>query len=206
VRDLLRARLQLVTRERRCRHTLGSLLERYNVPTPAELPELARLQAALQAEQRVLLREQIRRVEAELRGRLLPAPDGQRLVWVPGIGKLVAYTLVLEIDDIRRFPTVRHFHSYSRLVPGADNSAGKSRHKRSKEGNRYLKLAFHHAAVRAIQYFPETSPRFARSTAGSCAGRASRSRARSSPRSWRRSSTRCSPRESRSMAPSADPF
>ena len=29
------------------------------------------------------------------------------------------------------------------------------RHKRSREGNRYLKLAFSHAAVRAIQYYPE---------------------------------------------------
>ena len=165
LRDLLRARLQLVTRELRCRHAAGSLLEKYNVPSAAELPELARLQAALQAEQRALLRAQIRRVEAELRERLLPSPDVQRLVWVPGIGKLVAYTLVLETDDIRRFPTVRHFHSYCsycRLVPGSDNSAGKTRHKRSKDGNRYLKLAFHHAAIRAAQYFPEVRQEYRR--------------------------------------------
>ena len=34
-------------------------------------------------------------------------------------------------------------------------AGGKTRHKRTKVGNRYLKLAFSHAAVRAIQYFPE---------------------------------------------------
>src|SRR5919202_516436 len=139
LRDLLRARLQLVPRELRCRHAAGALLEKYNVATPAELPALPRLQATLQAEQQALLRAQLRRVEAELRERLLPSADVQRLVWVPGIGKLVAYTLVLEVDDIARFPTARHFHSYCRLVPGADNSAGKARHKRSKDGNRYLK-------------------------------------------------------------------
>ena len=39
---------------------------------------------------------------------------------------------------------------------GARNSAGHSRHRSgSKAGNRYLKLAFSHAAIRAIQYYPE---------------------------------------------------
>ena len=161
-RDLLRSRLQLVTRAVRCQHAVGSLLEKYNVSTPAELPELARLQATLQDEQRTLLRTHIKRVEATLKSRLLPTPDVQRLVWVPGIGKLGAYALVLEIDDVQRFPTVRHFHSYCRLVPGADNSAGKVRHKRSRDGNRYLKLVFHTAAIRAAQYHPEIRQEYRR--------------------------------------------
>ena len=37
-RDLLRSRLQLVTRAVRCRHAVGSLLEKYNVPTPRSSP------------------------------------------------------------------------------------------------------------------------------------------------------------------------
>ena len=40
-------------------------------------------------------------------------------------------------------------------MPGADNSGDRVRHKRSRDGNRYLKLAFSHAAVRAVQYYPE---------------------------------------------------
>jgi transposase len=97
-----------------------------------------------------------------LKTRLLPTPDVQRLVWVPGIGKLGAYALVLEIDAIERFPTVRQFHSYCRLVPGADNSAGKVRHKRSRDGNRYLKQVFHTAAIRAAQYHPEIRQEYRR--------------------------------------------
>ncbi len=120
------------------------------------------MQAALHAEQRTLLMAQVRRLEHVLRDRVLPTPNAQRLVWVPGIGKLVAYTLLLEIDDIHRFPSVRHFYSYCRLVPGADNSAGKTRHKRSRDGNRYLKIAFHHAAIRAVQYFPEIRQEYQR--------------------------------------------
>jgi transposase len=155
IRDVLRARLVLVSRVLRCQRSIGALLEKYNVTTPAELPELPRLQAALHAEQHALLKTQVRRLEHELRDRVLPTPDAQRLVWIPGIGAMVAYSLLLEIDDIGRFPTVRQFHSYCRLVPGANDSAASRRHKRSRDGNRYLKLAFHHAAVRAVQYVPE---------------------------------------------------
>lgn len=155
LRDCLRARLILVTRALQARRSMTVLLEKYNVATPEELPALPRLQADLFLAQRTLLLTQIRRLEAELRGHLVDRPDLQRLVWIPGIGARTAYTLLLEIDDIHRFPSVRHFHSYCRLVPGSQDSGGKTRHKRSKDGNRYLKIAFHHAAIRAVQYFPE---------------------------------------------------
>jgi hypothetical protein len=85
----------------------------------------------------------------------LETPAIQRLLWIPGIGRIVAFTIALEVDDIVRFPTIRHFWSYCGLVPGAADSGGRQRHRASKDGNRYLKLAFSHAAVRAIQQFPE---------------------------------------------------
>lgn len=161
-RDVLRARLLLVSRALKCQRSVGALLEKYNVATAAELPELPRLQAALHAEQLALLKAHVRRLEHELRGRVLATPAAQRLVWVPGIGEMVAYTVLLEIDDIHRFPSVRQFHSYCRLVPGAHDSGGKARHTRSRDGNRYLKVAFHHAAVRAIQYCAEVRAEFQR--------------------------------------------
>ena len=154
-RDLLRARLELVRRAVRCRHSVGALLMKYNVGTSRELLALPRLQAELHEEQEGLLVTQRRRVEATLRARLQLEPAMQRLLAVPGIGQLTAATLVLELDDARRFPTVRKFYSYCRLVPGSDNSGGTVRVKRSKDGNPYLKMAFHHAAVRAVQYYPE---------------------------------------------------
>ncbi len=45
-------------------------------------------------------------------------------------------------------------------MPGSHNSGGKTHHKRSRDGNRYLKFAFHHAAIRAIQYLPEVKAEF----------------------------------------------
>jgi len=162
VRDLLRARLKLVTRATRARQAISGLFTQYNVRVASELPALVQLQVRLLEDEYALLAGQVKRCEQELRPRLLPRADVQRLVWIPGIGAVIAYTLVLEIDDVHRFPTARHFHSYCRLVPGADNSAGKTRHKRSRDGNRYLKLAFHHAAVRAIQYVPEIKQEYQR--------------------------------------------
>ena len=155
-RDLLRTRLRLVAKRTSCRNSRHRLLEKFNVATVAELAPIYQLQAACHAEQITLLVEQIKRLERELHPTVLVTPDVQRLLWIPGIGKLTACTLALEIDDIHRFPTVKRFVSYCRLVPGADNSAGRTRHRSgSKDGNRYLKIAFSHAAVRAIQYYPE---------------------------------------------------
>lgn len=131
-RDLLRARLQL-----------------------AALPPLVQVRTTMLAEQFALLGTQAKRLAAELNPRLIPTPDVQRLLWIPGIGRLVAFTIWLEVDGIARFPSARDFVSYCRLVPGAGNSGGKTRHKRTKDGNRYLKIAFSHAAIRAIQYYPE---------------------------------------------------
>ncbi len=155
LRDLLRTRLHLVEKRTSAKNSIHRLLEKYNVPEPASLPDEATLPASLYQEQIELLGSQIRRIEQQLQPRLIPEHDIQRLLWIPGIGKITAFTLYLEIDGIDRFPSVRQFFSYCRVVPGARNSGGKSRHARRKDGNRYLKIAFSHAAIRAIQYHPE---------------------------------------------------
>lgn len=164
LRDLLRTRLHLVEKRTSAKNSVQRLLEKYNVAEPSNLPDEAVLQAGLFDEQIELLNGQIRRIEKELQPHLIPDSDVQRLLMIPGIGKLVASTLYLEIDGIERFPTARQFFSYCRVVPGADNSAGKRRHGRRKDGNRYLKLALSHAAIRAVQYYPEIKRFYQRKT------------------------------------------
>jgi len=65
-----------------------------------------------------------------------------------------AFTILLEIHDINRFEDVKNFFSYCRLVPSARNSAGKTKQRSSKDGNKYLKVAFMDSAVHAVQYYP----------------------------------------------------
>ena len=57
-------------------------------------------------------------------------------------------TILHEIGDIDRFPTVKDFLSYCRLVKGTVASAGKIKGLRgAKLGNPYLRWAFGEAAV-----------------------------------------------------------
>jgi transposase len=67
---------------------------------------------------------------------------------VPGIGQTLGLTILYEIGDIARFPTVKDFLSYCRLVKGTVASAGKIKGLRgAKLGNPYLRWAFGEAAV-----------------------------------------------------------
>jgi transposase len=74
--------------------------------------------------------------------------DYALLQTVPGIGENLGLTILHEIGDIQRFPTVKDFLSYCRLVRGTVASAGKIKGLRgAKLGNPYLRWAFGEAAV-----------------------------------------------------------
>lgn len=67
---------------------------------------------------------------------------------VPGIGPILAMTMLYEIHEIRRFKRVQDFLSYARLVKCMKESAGKKYGSCGKKiGNAYLKWAFSEAAV-----------------------------------------------------------
>ena len=74
--------------------------------------------------------------------------DYALLQTVPGIGQHLGMTILHEIGDIDRFPTVKDFLSYCRLVKGTVASGGKIKGLRgAKLGNPYLRWAFGEAAV-----------------------------------------------------------
>ena len=74
--------------------------------------------------------------------------DYTLLQTVPGIGEHLGMTILYEIGDIHRFPTVKDFLSYCRLVKGTVASAGKFKGLRgAKLGNPYLRWAFGQSAV-----------------------------------------------------------
>ena len=76
------------------------------------------------------------------------ARDYALLQTVPGIGENLGLTILYEIGEIPRFPTVKDFLSYCRLVKGTVASAGKIKGLRgAKLGNPYLRWAFGEAAV-----------------------------------------------------------
>ncbi len=75
---------------------------------------------------------------------------------IPGIGRVLALTILYEIGDIKRFDTVQQFASYSRLVKCKAESAGKSFGTQgNKIGNGHLKWAFSEAAVLYLRGNPK---------------------------------------------------
>jgi transposase len=74
--------------------------------------------------------------------------DFTLLKTTPGIGDYLGLTILHEIGDIARFPSVKDFLSYCRLVKGTVASAGKIKGLRgAKLGNPYLRWAFGEAAI-----------------------------------------------------------
>jgi transposase len=70
-----------------------------------------------------------------------------RLRSIPGVGKILALTLLYEIHAVRRFEEVGQFLSYARLVRCAHESAGKKVGSGGKKiGNAHLRWAFGEAA------------------------------------------------------------
>jgi transposase len=92
----------------------------------------------------------IKRLEAD-RVRQTKMHDIQtfhRLRTVPGIGQVLAMTILYEVEDIARFSRVQQFVSYARLVKGQKSLAGKTLGTGGgRMGNRHLKWAFSEAVV-----------------------------------------------------------
>ena len=104
---------------------------------------------------------QIQKLEAEIirHAKKLLGRDYRLLLSVPGIGRILAMTILFEIDSIERFPTVKDFLSYCRLVKGSVASAGKVKGLTGgKMGNAYLRWAFGQAAVMAKRNQPLLTP------------------------------------------------
>lgn len=87
----------------------------------------------------------------------------QRLRSIPGVGKVLALTILYEIHDVRRFDRVQQFASYARLVKCAKESGGKKLGTSgAKMGNVHLKWAFSEAAVLFVRHSAEGKKLLAR--------------------------------------------
>lgn len=165
LRDLLRRRLKLVRRRAElfahvkavnCQYNLpplGSELQyvsgRVNVADRFEDPYARR---SVEADLELIdnYTPLIRSVEktVEQAARDVYPQECVILQSIPGVGKIICLTILLEIDQITRFPTRQKFCSYCRLVHPRGESDGKLYGTQGrKQGNPYLKWAFSEAVV-----------------------------------------------------------
>lgn len=84
-------------------------------------------------------------------------PEIEILQSIPGLGDILSSTILYEIGDISRFPTVQNFTSYCLLNPVSRESANKYLKSKKKEGGVILKTAFWQLATSANIHSPQIS-------------------------------------------------
>jgi len=99
------------------------------------------------------LKQKIKRLEKAIIQRVKLKKEFGQLLTIPGVGNILAMTIMLEVGDIERFPKVGNFTSYCRCVPSKRLSDGKSKgYGNRKNGNRYLSWALTEAAQLGRRY------------------------------------------------------
>jgi len=98
------------------------------------------------------LDEALARLNAEIDERLIPfEPVLARLDTIPGVNRTVATSVIAETGgDMTRFPTAGHLCSWAALCPGQNESAGKRRSGKTRDGNQYLRGQLIQGALGAI--------------------------------------------------------
>jgi transposase len=92
----------------------------------------------------------------------------QVLTSMPGIGKILGLTIMLEIGDIKRFAAAGNYASYCRCVKSAKLSNKKKKGEGNrKNGNKYLAWAYVEAAHLIIRFCPEANAFYQRKMAKS---------------------------------------
>lgn len=95
----------------------------------------------------------IKKLEKRIRERIALKPEFVVLKSVPGIGDILASTIMLETGTIDRFADVGNYASYGRCVGSGRYSNGKKKAEGNrKNGNAYLAWAFVEAAHFALRY------------------------------------------------------
>ena len=170
VRDLLRKRLQLV--QQKTSHILSfkNLVSRnlgFQMPSN-EIKKLTEddvegmfkeehLALAGQANIATMhfLKGRITEIEKAVLKRAKLRDEYSNLLTVPGIGKILALTIMYETGEITRFQEVGNYVSYCRCVASKRISNGKSKGEGNrKNGNKYLSWAYVEAANYAIRGYP----------------------------------------------------
>jgi transposase len=170
VRDLLRKRSQLVhqrtanllsIQSQVTRNTGSSIsanrIKALDVQEVDELLPNGDLALAVKANLSVMgsADEQIEILEKTVQDRVKLRPQFRFLKTVPGIGPILALTVMLETGEIGRFASVGNYASYCRCVGSQKISNGKRKGSgNTKNGNKYLAWAFVEAANFAIRFSP----------------------------------------------------
>jgi len=169
LRDLLRTRLRLVRQRAELYGHLHTLRRQLNLdPVGSDVKYLSKRDAVaadipdphtkrgVEARLNLLapLDTEIRRLERDIELAALEHYPTELAVLqtIPGVGRIISLTILLEIDTVDRFDSRQQFCSYARLITPKQESGGKVVGVGNpRSGNAWLKWAFSEAAVLSAQ-------------------------------------------------------
>ena len=176
-RELARFRLHLIKHRSQLKNRIHSALISFGRPCPVtdlfgiagrqllaslELPEPWRGNIEASLELIDSLEAQVEEINAKLRASGADHPYVPKLLTVPGIGWVLAFTIAAEIGDISRFPTPTKLTGYTGLCPKVVQSGDSDRRgPLTKHGPRYLRWALLEATMHALRH-PAYAERYQR--------------------------------------------
>jgi transposase len=167
IKEILRFRFKLVEQHANVKRRLRDILAKQNltcsvsdITSPKaktwfskqefKFPYATEIETLLvQSDQ---LKDHIKKYDQEISSQVEINDSAKLLMTIPGVGKVIALTLVTEIGNIQRFPNPRALASYAGLVPKVSSSGGKT-HLGSitRHGNRYIRWALAEAVTHTIK-------------------------------------------------------
>jgi transposase len=128
------------------------LVAKESIGLPVDKDGLAVQTFRLQVERYLVLTQQRDQLEASAEQALGELPDYQRLKTLPGIGPILALTILAESGDLRRFPHHRHYLKFCGFdLCAIQSGQSQGRYRLSKRGNSRLRYAYWIAATVAIR-------------------------------------------------------
>ena len=167
-RELARFRMHLVKHKSALKCRIHSTLINFGRPCPVtdlfgvegrrllarlDVPEPWRGNVTASIELIDDLERQIDQINRRLREGQADHPYVPLLLTVPGIGRVLAFTIAAEIGEIERFPSPQKFAGYTGLCPRVNQSGDKDRRgPLTKHGPTYLRWALLEATMHALRH------------------------------------------------------
>lgn len=170
VRELSRMRMALVEAQTAFKNRIHACFSRYGLlldhdsdwfgagerrdlrQAAQQLPPQTRYSVEQQLELLEQLRQRLAGMEVQIRKVISETPEMKLLKSLPGVAKILAIVIALEIGDVTRFPAPGQLLSYAGLVPRVYASGGRTRFGSvAPDVNRTLRWAFVEAANTVVR-------------------------------------------------------
>ncbi len=167
LREMLRCRAGLVSERTSFKNRIHAILTKFNVSNPytdlfgkagtgllkeLELPPVYRKSLDGYLRMVEALSIEVKKADREIEKTFKGSPEAQLLSTIPGVGRLLALTILAEIVDIERFSSAKQLASFAGLVPSTSQSGETTRHGHiTRQGSKWLRWAMVEASIHAVR-------------------------------------------------------